>query len=344
MHANRREEIDSVKAGDIAAAIGLKRTTTGDTLCDEGHPIVLESMEFPEPVIQMAIEPKTRADYDRLSSSIMKLAGEDPTFSSRVDEETGQIIIAGMGELHLEVLVDRLLREYQVSATVSRPQVAYKETITHPVRAEGRYVRQTGGRGQYGHVVLELEPLGRGEGFEFENATVGGVVPREFIPAVEAGAREALEAGLVAGYPVTDVKVRLVDGSYHEVDSSEPAFKIASSMAVKDGLGRARVVVLEPVMDVEVVVPEEFLGDVLGDLNARRGRVTGMDHRAGAQVVRAQVPLAEMFGYATTLRSISQGRATYTMQFAAYEEVPAPIAESIAHRVYQGAGARRTVA
>jgi elongation factor G len=344
MHSNRREEIDEVRAGDIAAAIGLKRSTTGDTICDEGSPIVLEAMEFPEPVVQLAIEPKTKADYDKLSISLAKLASEDPTFVSRVDDDTGQIIIAGMGELHLDILVDRLLREFSVSANVSRPQVAYKETITAPAQAEGRYVRQTGGRGQYGHIVVELEPLGRGEGFVFEDAIVGGVIPREYIPAVKNGAKEAMEAGIVAGYPVIDVLVRLVDGSYHEVDSSDLAFKIAGSLAFKEGMNRGGAVLVEPIMDVEVVVPEDFLGDVLGDLNARRGRIAGLDSRAGAKVVRAMVPLAEMFGYATVLRSASQGRATYTMQFSHYDEVPASIAEAVAQRAWGDVGYSKTVA
>jgi elongation factor G len=344
MHSNRREELKEIQAGDIAAAIGLKNSTTGDTLCDKSHPIVLEAMEFPEPVAQLAIEPKTKADYDRMSLSLTKLANEDPTFVSRVDDETGQILIAGMGELHLEVLVDRLLREFSVSANVSRPQVAYKETITKATRAEGRYVRQTGGRGQFGHVVIELEPLGRGDGFIFEDAIVGGVVPREYISSVRVGAKEAIEAGVVAGYPVTDVLVRLVDGSYHEVDSSELAFKIASSLAFKEAMGKAGAILVEPIMEVEVVVPEEFLGDVLGDLNSRRGRIAGMDSRAGAKVVRVRVPLAEMFGYATVLRSASQGRATYTMEFSCYDEVPASIAQEVSQRAWGDMGYSRTVA
>jgi elongation factor G len=344
MHSNRREELKEIQAGDIAAAIGLKNSTTGDTLCDKSHPIVLEAMEFPEPVAQLAIEPKTKADYDRMSLSLTKLANEDPTFVSRVDDETGQILIAGMGELHLEVLVDRLLREFSVSANVSRPQVAYKETITKATRAEGRYVRQTGGRGQFGHVVIELEPLGRGDGFIFEDAIVGGVVPREYISSVRVGAKEAIEAGVVAGYPVTDVLVRLVDGSYHEVDSSELAFKIASSLAFKEAMGKAGAILVEPIMEVEVVVPEEFLGDVLGDLNSRRGRIAGMDSRAGAKGVRVRGPLAEMFGYATVLRSASQGRATYTMEFSCYDEVPASIAQEVSQRAWGDMGYSRTVA
>ncbi|MDV2494725.1 MAG: elongation factor G [bacterium] len=344
MHANRREEVEAVRAGDIAAAIGLKQTTTGETLCDEKHLIVLEAMEFPEPVVQLAIEPKTKADHDRLGASLAKLASEDPTFVSRVDEESSQIIIAGMGELHLEILVERLLREFNVSANVSQPQVAYRETVSASASAEGRYVRQTGGRGQYGHVVMELEPLGRGEGFVFEDATAGGVIPREYISAVEKGVREAMEAGVFAGFPVTDVRARVVDGSSHAVDSSELAFKIAGSMAFKEAMRRGGVILMEPVMDVEVVVPEEFLGEVLGDLNARRGQIVGTDTRAGARVVEAKVPLAEMFGYATVLRSVTQGRATHTMQFASYEEIPAPIAEAVANRTWVGVDRKRTVA
>lgn len=344
MHANRREEIEVVRAGDIAAAIGLKNTTTGETLCEKKHPIALEAIDFPEPVVQLAIEPKTKADHDRLASSLAKLTSEDPTFISRVDDETNQVIIAGMGELHLEILVERLLREFNVSASVSRPQVAYRETISTAARGEGRYVRQTGGRGQYGHVLIELEPLGRGEGFIFEDATVGGAIPREYVRAVETGIKEATESGVVAGFPVTDVLVRVVDGSYHEVDSSELAFKIAGSAAFKDGANRAGAILLEPIMDVEVVVPEEFLGDVLGDLSARRGKITGTDSRAGAKVVKAKVPLAEMFGYATVLRSASQGRATHTMQFALYDEVPDPVSEAVAHRTLVGLDTKRTVA
>ncbi len=344
MHANKREEVEAVRAGDIAAAIGLKQTTTGETLCDEKHLIVLETMEFPEPVVQLAIEPKTKADHDRLGVSLAKLASEDPTFVSRVDEESSQIIIAGMGELHLEILVERLLREFNVSANVSLPQVAYRETVSASASAEGRYVRQTGGRGQYGHVVMELEPLGRGEGFAFEDATAGGVIPREYISAVEKGVREAMEAGVFAGFPVTDVRARVVDGSSHEVDSSELAFKIAGSMAFKEAMRRGGVILMEPVMDVEVVVPEEFLGGVLADLNARRGQIAGTDTRAGARVVEAKVPLAEMFGYATVLRSVTQGRATHTMQFASYEKIPAPIAEAVANRTWVGVDRKRTVA
>jgi elongation factor G len=323
MHANKREEVKEIRAGDIGAVVGLKQTITGDTLCDEAHPLILESMTFPEPVVAVAIEPKTKADSDRLGLSLSKMAQEDPTFQVRIDEETGQTLISGMGELHLEILIDRLAREFHVAANVSRPQVAYKESIRHVMAGEGRFVRQSGGRGQYGHVKLRLEPLKRGEGFAFENAIVGGVVPREFIPAVEAGVMEALQHGIVAGYPVVDVKVTLYDGSYHEVDSSELAFKIAASLAFKEAAKKASPLLLEPIMSVEVVVPEEYMGEVIGDLNARRGKVRGMGDHAGAKVVVAHVPLAEMFGYATDLRSRTQGRATFTMQFAFYDEVPA---------------------
>ncbi|QBS37035.1 elongation factor G [Thermaerobacter sp. FW80] len=330
MHANYREEVDEVWTGDIAAAVGLKDTITGETLCDPNAPIVLESMEFPEPVISVAIEPKTQADQDKLGESLNKLAEEDPTFRVHTDEETGQTIISGMGELHLEIIVDRLMREFKVAANVGKPQVAYKETITRPARAEGKYIRQTGGRGQYGHVVLEIEPLEPGGGFEFVNKIVGGVVPKEYIPAVEAGVREAMQNGILAGYPVLDVRVSLVDGSYHEVDSSEMAFKIAGSMGFRNAALQAGPVLLEPIMKVEVVVPEAYMGDVIGDINARRGRVEGMEPEAGGlQVIRALVPLAEMFGYATDLRSKTQGRGTYTMQFSHYEQVPKNIADQI---------------
>jgi len=329
MHANHREEVDEVYAGDIAAAVGLRDTTTGDTLCDEAHPILLESPDFPEPVIAQAIEPKTKGDQDKLAMALQRLMEEDPTFRVTTDEETGQTIIHGMGELHLEIIVDRLLREFKVAANVGKPQVAYRETLTKPVRAEGRFVRQTGGRGQYGHVILEIEPLPPGSGFEFVNKIVGGVVPKEYIPAVEAGIKEAMQSGPLAGYPVVDVRVSLVDGSYHEVDSSEMAFKIAGSMGFKEGAKNAEPILLEPIMSVEVTTPEEFLGDVMGDLNARRGHIEGMDRRGNAQIVRAKVPLAEMFGYATDLRSMTQGRATYTMQFSHYAPVPANIAQSI---------------
>ncbi len=330
MHANHREDITQVFAGDIAAAVGLKATTTGNTLCDEGSPIILESIEFPEPVIFVAIEPKTKVDQDRLGESLMKLADEDPTFRVRTDEETGQTIIAGMGELHLEIIVDRLLREFRVDANVGRPQVAYREGITKTVlKAEGRFVRQTGGRGQYGHVVIKMSPNEFGAGFSFENKIVGGAIPREYIPAVEAGMVEAMETGVLAGFPMEDVKVELIDGSFHEVDSSEMAFKIAGSMAFREAAKKAHPVLLEPLEDVEVVVPEEYMGDVMGDLNSRRGHILGMEPRAGAQVIKATVPLAQMFGYATDVRSMSQGRATYTMQFSHYAEVPSTIAQEI---------------
>ena len=332
MHANHREEIDGVSTGDIAAAVGLKDTSTGDTLCAEENPIVLEAMQFPEPVISVAIEPCTKADQDKLGLSLAKLAEEDPTFRIYTDAETGQTIISGMGELHLEIIVDRLLREFKVEANVGKPQVAYKESISTRARAEGRFVRQTGGRGQYGHVVMEFEPLARGQGFEFVNKVVGGSVPREFIPAVEAGVREAMETGVLAGYPVVDVRAILLDGSAHEVDSSEMAFKIAGSLAFKNATGKARPILLEPVMKVEVVVPEEYMGEVLGDLNARRGRIESIETRGGTQVIRCLVPLSRMFGYATDLRSRTQGRGTYTMQFHLYEEVPAQEAEEIITR------------
>jgi elongation factor G len=329
MHANHREDISEVLAGDIAAAVGLKDTTTGDTLCSEDRPIVLESIDFPEPVISVAIEPKTKADQEKMSISLGKLAEEDPTFRMHTDPETAQTIISGMGELHLEVIVDRLLREFKVQANVGRPQVAYKETLRKPAKAEGKYIRQTGGHGQYGHCIIEVEPRERGNGITFESKIVGGVIPREFWGAVEAGVREAAETGVVAGYPTLDVHVTLVDGSYHDVDSSEMAFKIAGSMAFKEAARKADPVLLEPIMKVEVVVPEDYMGDVIGDLNARRGRVEGMDRRGNNQVIRAMVPLGEMFGYATDLRSRTQGRGTYTMQFATYEEVPRNVAESV---------------
>jgi elongation factor G len=322
MHANKRDEVEELRAGDIGAVVGLKQSITGDTLCDADHGIILESMTFPDPVIAVAIEPKTKADSDKLGGALNKMSREDPTFQVRIDGDTGQTIIAGMGELHLEILVDRLRREFQVGANVSRPQVAYRETIRQTVESEGRFVRQSGGRGQFGHVKIRLEPLPRGEGFVFEDAIVGGVVPREYISSVESGIVEAMEQGIVAGYPVVDVKATLYDGSYHEVDSSELAFKIAASMAFKEAAKKAGPLMLEPVMGVEVVVPEEYMGDVIGDLNARRGKVRGLGDRAGAKVVSAQVPLAEMFGYATDLRSRTQGRATFTMQFDLYEELP----------------------
>ena len=332
MHANKREEIDGIAAGDIAAAIGLKFTTTGDTLCDPAHPIVLESMTFPEPVIAVAIEPRTKADEERLGVALSRLALEDPTFRVTTDPETSQTLIHGMGELHLEIIVDRLLREFRVEANVGKPQVAYRETIRGRGEAQGRFIRQTGGRGQYGDVYLEVEPAAPGEGIVFEDRIVGGAIPREFIPAVEKGVREALETGVLAGYPMVDVRVRLVDGSYHEVDSSELAFKIAGSIAVKEACRKARPVLLEPIMDVEVVTPEEYLGAVVGDLNSRRGRIVAIEARGGSQVIRALVPLAQMFGYVTDLRSMTQGRATSTMQFARYEEVPPPLAEEIMAR------------
>ena len=329
MHANKREDIKEIAAGDIVAAVGLRDTTTGDTLCDENRPIVLEAIEFPEPVISIAIEPKTKADQEKLGVSLQKLAAEDPSFRVHTDRETGQTIISGMGELHLEIIVDRLLREFKVDASVGKPQVAYKETIRKSVEREAKFIRQTGGRGQYGHVVLRIEPLPPGGGFEFKDGTKGGVVPREYIPAVEKGIRDALDGGILAGYPIVDIKATLIFGSYHEVDSSEIAFKIAGSMAFKEGAQRANPIILEPVMAVEVVVPEEFMGDVIGDLSSRRGRIQGMEARGGAQVVSAQVPLAQMFGYATDVRSKTQGRATYTMQFSQYEPVPQNISEEI---------------
>ena len=333
MHANKREEVKSVQAGNIAAAVGLKRTKTGDTLCDESHPILLEAIEFPTPVLSVAIEPKTKEGADRLSRALQALGNEDPTFQNGVDEETGQTIISGMGELHLEIIVDRLLREFRVEANVGRPQVAYRETITRAVDVDKRFVRQTGGRGQYGHVVLYVEPLDAGSGLQFEKKIVGGIIPREYIPAVEKGVREAAGSGVLAGYPVVDVKVTLTDGSYHEVDSSDLAFKIAGSMAFKEAVKQGAPILLEPIMQVDVVVPEEFLGEVIGDLNARRGRVLGIDTRPAARVVQAEVPLATMFGYATDLRSATQGRATHTMQFARYESLPGSLAEEIIGRV-----------
>jgi elongation factor G len=333
MHANKREEVKTVQAGNIAAAVGLKSAKTGDTLCDEARPIRLEAIEFPAPVLAVAIEPRTKEGADRLSLALQALANEDPTFQTRVDDETGQTIISGMGELHLEIIVDRLLREFKVEANVGRPQVAYRETITRPVEVEKKFIRQTGGRGQYGHVILEVEPQQSGGGLTFESKIAGGVIPREYIPAVEKGVREAAGSGVLAGYPVVDVKVRLTDGSYHEVDSSDMAFKIAGSMAFKDAVKQGHPVLLEPIMQVDVVVPEEFLGEVIGDLNARRGRVVAVDTRPAARVVRAEVPLATMFGYATDLRSATQGRATYTMQFARYEPLPVSLAEEIIGRV-----------
>ncbi|MDI6604414.1 MAG: elongation factor G [Thermoanaerobacteraceae bacterium] len=329
MHANHRKEIERVFTGDIAAAVGLKDTTTGDTLCDEAKPILLESMEFPEPVISVAIEPKTKAAQEKMSIALLKLAEEDPTFKTYTDQETGQTIIAGMGELHLEIIVDRMRREFNVECNVGKPQVAYKETIKKPVKVEGKFIRQSGGRGQYGHVWLEMEPTERGHGYEFVNKIVGGVIPKEYISSVDAGVQEAMENGILGGYQVVDIKVSLVDGSYHEVDSSDMAFKIAGSMAFKEGMRKGGAVLLEPYMSVEIVVPEEYMGDIMGDVNSRRGRIEGMEDRAGAKVIRAMVPLSEMFGYATDLRSKTQGRGTYTMQFHHYEEVPKSILEQI---------------
>lgn len=333
MHANKREEIKEVTAGDIAAAVGLKSTLTGDTLCDEKSPIILESIEFPEPVISVAVEPKTKADQEKLSQSLAKLAQEDPSFRVSYNEETGQTLIAGMGELHLEIIVDRLLREFKVGANVGKPQVAYRETIKTGAKAEGKFVRQSGGRGQYGHVYIELEPVEAGNGFEFVNKIVGGTIPREYIPAVEKGIKEAMDTGVLAGYPVVDIKATLYDGSYHEVDSSEMAFKIAGSMAFKDACHKAKPVLLEPIMSVEVVTPEEYMGEVMGDLNSRRGKIQSMEKRGNAQIIKSEVPLSEMFGYATDLRSKTQGRATYTMQFSHYEDVPKGIADTIIAKV-----------
>jgi elongation factor G len=334
MHANHREDKEAIFAGDIVAAVGLKYTTTGDTLSDPTNPIVLESLEFPEPVIHVAVEPKTKADQDKLGKALFALSEEDPTFQVHTDDETGQTVISGMGELHLEVLIDRMLREFKVDANVGRPQVAYRETITQSAsKVEERYVRQTGGRGQYGHVVIDLEPTGPGGGYEFVDKIVGGVIPKEYIPSVDAGIQEALTSGVLAGYPTVDVRATLTHGSYHEVDSSEMAFKIAGSMAVKKAARLAHPVLLEPIMAVEVVTPEEYMGDVIGDLSSRRGRVEGMEQRGNSHVVRALVPLSDMFGYATDLRSRTQGRATYTMQFNSYQQVPESISREIVARV-----------
>ncbi len=340
MHANKREEIKRVEAGDIAAVVGLKYTTTGDTLCDEARPIILERMEFPNPVISVAIEPKTKADQEKLAFSLQRLATEDPSFRVKYDEETGQTIISGMGELHLEIIVDRLMREFKVDANVGKPQVAYKETINKSSESEGKYIKQTGGRGQYGHVWLRVEPLERGKGFEFVDEISGASIPKEFIPAVKKGIEEALDNGVMAGYPLVDVKVSLFDGSYHDVDSSEMAFKIAGSIGFKEGVCKSGPVLLEPIMNVEVVLPEEYFGTITGDLNSRRGRILKTEMRAGSQVIDAQVPLANMFGYATDLRSQTQGRATFTMQFNHYESVPKGIAEEIVAKI-QGRGAVR---
>jgi len=329
MHANSRQEISEVYSGDIAAAVGLKDTVTGDTLCDEKHPVILESMNFPEPVIQIAIEPKTKADQDKMGIALSKLSEEDPTFRAYTDEETGQTIIAGMGELHLEIIVDRMVREFKVETSVGKPQVAYRETFRQPAKVEGKFVRQSGGRGQYGHVWIEFEPREPGEGFVFENKIVGGVVPREYIPAVQAGIEESMKNGVLAGFPLVDIKATIVDGSYHDVDSSEMAFKIAGSMALKAAKDKCKPVLLEPIMKVEVTVPEEYFGDVMGMLSSRRGRIEGTDSRSGAQIIRAKVPLAEMFGYSTTLRSGTQGRGVFSMEISHYEEVPKSIAEEI---------------
>ncbi|MEI7885208.1 MAG: elongation factor G [Clostridia bacterium] len=329
MHANHREEVGEVQTGDIAAAVGLKDTTTGDTLCDEKNAIILESMDFPDPVIDIAIEPKTKQDQEKMGMALAKLAEEDPTFKMHTDTDTGQTIISGMGELHLEVIVDRLLREFKVDAIVGRPQVAYRETIRNAARAEGKFIRQSGGRGQYGHVVFEIEPLDPGSGYEFVNKIVGGVVPKEYIGPADAGAKEAMNNGILAGYPMVDVRITMVDGSYHDVDSSEMAFKIAGSMGFKAAAKKANPVILEPVMKIEVTVPEEHMGDVIGDINSRRGRVEGMESRSGAQIIKGYVPLSQMFGYTTDLRSKTQGRGTSSMEFAHFEEVPKSIAEEI---------------
>jgi len=329
MHANHREEIKKVYAGDIAAAVGLKDTTTGETLCDERHPIILESMQFPEPVISIAIEPKTKGDQDKMSMALAKLAEEDPTFKMHTDDETGQTIIAGMGELHLDIIVDRLKREFKVDANIGAPQVAYKETFRSSAKVEGKYIRQSGGRGQYGHVWIEFEPLSEGSGFEFVNKIVGGVVPKEYIPAVQAGIEEAMQNGVLAGYPLVDIRATIFDGSYHDVDSSEMAFKIAGSLALKAAKNKCNPVLLEPMMKVEVIVPEEYMGDIMGDISSRRGRIEGMSSKGGTQIIKGVVPLAEMFGYVNNLRSRTQGRGTFTMQFDHYEEVPKNIADEI---------------
>jgi elongation factor G len=333
MHANKREEIQEIYAGDIAAAVGLKTVSTGDTICDDHSPIVLESIEFPTPVIQLAVEPRTKADQEKLGMAIQKLAQEDPTFRVATDPETGQTILSGMGELHLEIIVDRMMREFGVAANVGKPQVAYRETIRKNAEAEGRHIKQSGGRGQYGVVKIRVEPLPTGSGFEFVNDVYGGSIPKEYIAPAEAGMKEALEGGILAGYPMSDLKVTLYDGSYHDVDSSEIAFKIAGSLAIKEAVKRARPVLLEPIMSVEVVVPEEYMGDVIGDLNSRRGRIEGMELRGTSQIIKAHVPLSEMFGYATDLRSRTQGRGSFTMHFGRYEEVPASLAEEIISRV-----------
>jgi elongation factor G len=329
MHSNSREEIKEVRAGDIAAAVGLKEVTTGETLCDINHQITLERMEFPEPVISVAVEPKSKADQDKMAQALAKLAREDPSFRVRTDEESGQTIISGMGELHLDIIVDRMKREFKVEANIGKPQVAYRETIRKAVEAEGKFVRQTGGRGQYGHVLVQLEPLEPGSGFQFENKIVGGVVPKDYINSVSAGIEEAMQDGVVAGYPMVDIKATLFDGSYHEVDSSESAFKIAGSLAFQDGAKRANPVILEPVMQVDTLTPEEYMGDVMGDLNRRRGLVQGMEDVPAGKAIHAEVPLAEMFGYATDLRSLTQGRANYSMEFSHYAEAPNSVADEI---------------
>ena len=333
MHANKREEIQEIVAGDICAAVGLKTVSTGDTICEDEHPIILESIDFPMPVIQLAVEPKTKADQEKMGIAIQKLAQEDPTFRVNTDPETGQTILSGMGELHLEIIVDRMMREFGVGANVGKPQVAYRETIRKAAEAEGRHVKQTGGHGQYGHVKIRVEPLPSGSGFEFENEITGGRVPKEYINPTEVGIKEALEGGILAGYPMSDIKVTLYDGSYHDVDSSEMAFKIAGSLAIKEAARRAKPVLLEPIMAVEVVVPEEYMGDVIGDLNSRRGRIEGMELRGTTQIIKSSVPLSEMFGYATELRSRTQGRGSFTMHFGKYEEVPGSLAEEIVSKV-----------
>jgi elongation factor G len=329
MHANKREEIHEVSAGDIFAAVGLKYTTTGDTICNENQPIILESMTFPDPVISIAIEPKTKGDVEKLGTSLQRLTLEDPSFKVKTDEETGQTIISGMGELHLEIIVDRLLREFKVEASVGKPQVAYRETITKTVESEGRFIRQSGGRGQYGHVWLTLEPQTPGKGSEFVNRIVGGAIPKEFIPAVQKGVVEAMEKGVLAGFPVVDIKVTLTDGSFHEVDSSEMAFKIAGSIGFKEGARRANPILLEPLMSIEIITPEEFMGQVISDLNSRRGKTTKVENRGGTNVIAGEVPLASVFGYATDLRSLTQGRATFTLQFSHYSPVPHSVSEEI---------------
>ncbi|OQX59234.1 elongation factor G, partial [candidate division KSB1 bacterium 4484_219] len=333
MQANKREDITEVFTGDIVAVVGLKKTKTGDTLCDERHPIILEKMAFPEPVISIAIEPKTKADQDQLTEALQKLADEDPTFQIRTNEETGQTLISGMGELHLEILIDRLMREFKVQANVGQPQVAYRETIRRKVTAEGKFIRQTGGRGQYGHVVIEVEPAEKGTKFVFEDKITGGVIPKEYINSVREGIEEAMGNGVLAGYPLVDIKVSLIDGSYHPVDSSDLAFKIAGSMALQEAVAKADPVLLEPMMELEVVTPEEYLGDIIGDLNSRRGKILGIVPRKDAQVIAAIVPLSEMFGYATTLRSLTQGRAIYTMEFAHYQQVPQAVADQLLEKV-----------